>query len=164
MSTQPAPIVARDIMATRLITLRTSTDVFDAIDILLKHRISGAPVVDELGCYVGIFSEKCSISLLVSAIYENLPTTQIDRFVDREVATIDPETDLLTIAQVFQQTSFRRLPVLEDGVLVGQVSRRDLLRAARRLMEQTPTKGGDVLYLSGLADSTDSSILVRGMI
>ncbi|MEZ6056118.1 MAG: CBS domain-containing protein [Planctomycetaceae bacterium] len=164
MTLPASPVVARDIMATRLITLRHNTDVFDAIDILLKYRISGAPVIDEAGKYVGVFSERCSISLLMSAVYEGLPTTEIHAFVDRDAATISPETDLLTMAQMFQQTSFRRLPVLDEGELVGQVSRRDLLRAARKLLEQSPQPGGEVLYLSGLSDPSDSSILVRSMI
>ena len=51
-------IVARDIMVKRLITLSPDMDVFKAIDLLLKHRISGAPVVDENNMLIGIFSER----------------------------------------------------------------------------------------------------------
>ena len=47
------PTMARDIMATKLITLTPEMDVFDAIDRLLKNHISGAPVVDESGSHVG---------------------------------------------------------------------------------------------------------------
>ncbi len=156
------PVVARDIMVTRLVTLRLGIDVFEAIDVLLRNRISGAPVVDENEQYVGVFSERCSISLLLAAAYDGAPTNKIDQFIDRQNETITPETDLLTIAQTFLGTLYRRLPVLEEGRLIGQVSRRDVLRAAHSLLDMGVTEGSSVLYLSGLDQPTDSSILVRG--
>ena len=77
------PTMARDIMATKLVTLSPDMDVFHAIDRLLKHHISGAPVVDREGNFIGVFSEHCSISLLVAAAYDSAPTNHIDPFVDR---------------------------------------------------------------------------------
>ncbi len=153
------PTVARDIMVRNLITLDPNMDVFDAIDRLLKYRISGAPVVDRQGNFVGVFSERCSISLLVAAAYDNAPTNEINAFIDRDVATIDPETDLLTIAERFLNTNQRRLPVLEDGRLVGQVSRRDVLKAADKLVRPPVmvTESG-FLYLSGVIDRKDAPI------
>lgn len=156
------PVVARDLMVSRLITLDPDMDVFEAIDVLLKNRISGAPVVDRDGNYLGVFSERCSISLLLSAAYDGAPTSTIRPFVDATAETISPETDLLTIAQTFLSTTSRRLPVLENGRLVGQVSRRDLLKAAHRLLDMGQSEGSSVLYLSGLSDPSESSILVLG--
>ncbi|MFV0445941.1 MAG: CBS domain-containing protein [Planctomycetaceae bacterium] len=158
------PVVARDIMVRKLVTFKPEMDVFDAIETLLRYRISGAPVVAADGRYIGIFSERCSISLLLSAAYDGAPTNHIEPFVDLDAETIHPETDLLTIAQTFLGTTSRRLPVIEDGKLVGQVSRRDLLRAAHRLLDMGQSEGSSVLYLSGLNDPSDSSILVRGRV
>jgi len=158
------PVVARDLMVTRLVVLDPEADVFEAIDTLLKHQISGAPVVDAHGKYLGVFTERCSISVLVSAAYDGTPTSSIRPFIDADAETIHPETDLLTIAQTFLGTPSRRLPVLEDGRLVGQVSRRDLLKAAHRLLEMGGSEGASVLYLSGLDDPSESSILVRGRV
>lgn len=152
------PTIARDIMVTNLVTLTPEMDVFDAIDRLLKNKISGAPVVDTDGSFVGVFSEQCSISLLVAAAYDNAPTNRIDRFVDRDVATIEPETDLLAIAERFINSHQRRLPVLENGRLVGQISRRDVLKAARALLQLAPTKESSTLYLSGVIDKKDAPI------
>ncbi len=152
------PTMARDIMATKLITLTPDMDVFDAIDRLLKHQISGAPVVDSSGSFVGVFSEQCSISLLVAAAYDSAPTNRIDPFVDRDVATIEPETDLLTIAERFINTHQRRLPVLDNGRLVGQISRRDVLKAARALLQLAPVQESSTLYLSGVIDRKDAPI------
>jgi len=155
-----ASVTARDIMATRLITLSPGTDVFDAIDILLRNRISGAPVVDKQGNFIGIFSERSSISLLMAAAYDQVPTTEIDSFIDRYPETISPDADLFALAQKLQQTHFGRLAVIDhDGKLVGQVSRRDVLRAAHRLLQMAPTSGGGTLYLSGLPNSNESGIL-----
>lgn len=152
------PTMAREIMVTNLVTLSPEMDVFDAIDLLLKHQISGAPVVDAAGNFVGVFSEHCSISLLVAAAYDSAPTNCIDRFIDRNVATIEPETDLLAIAERFLNTHQRRLPVLENGHLVGQISRRDVLKAAHALLRLAPSRQNSTLYLSGLMEREDAPI------
>ena len=162
MNTQP--VVARDIMVTKLVTLNPEMDVFEAIDVLLKYRISGAPVVDADGYYLGVFSERSSISLLLAAAYDGAPTNRIESFIDADADTISLETDLLTIAQTFLSSQSRRLPVIEEGKVIGQVSRRDLLRAAHRLLDMGQSEGASVLYLSGLSDPTESSILVRARV
>jgi CBS domain-containing protein len=154
------PTLARDIMVSRLITLRPDMDVFDAIDRLLKHQISGAPVVDEAGNFIGVFSERCSISLLLAATYDGAPTNRIEPFIERDVATISPDTDLLTIAERFLNSDQRRLPVLDGDRLVGQVSRRDVLKAAQSLLQQPVmvVEESNLLYLSGVVARKDAPI------
>ena len=126
-----ANMVARDIMVTRLVTLRPEMDVFKCIEILVKNKISGAPVVDKNNNLLGTFSEKCCMQVLIDAAYEGLPTNQVGAFMDADPQTISEDTMLLSIAQVFLITPRRRLPVVKDGKLVGQISRRDVLRAAQ---------------------------------
>ncbi|QDT63469.1 CBS domain-containing protein [Calycomorphotria hydatis] len=152
------PLVARNIMVTRLVTLSTGMDVYDAIGLLLRHRISGAPVIDQDGRYVGIFSEKCSMQVLLDAACESLPQSIIDSFIDREARTIDEDTDLLTIANIFRQTPYRRLPVLRDGRLIGQVSRRDVLRSAHDMLSIAPDRDSALLYLSSLMERNEAPI------
>ncbi|QDU82832.1 Inosine-5'-monophosphate dehydrogenase [Polystyrenella longa] len=152
-------LTARDIMVTKLVTLRPGMDIFEAIDLLLKHRISGAPVVDHQKNYLGIFSERCCMSILVEAAYDQLPTSQIDGFVDRNAATISEEADLFTIAHVFRDTHFRRLPVLRDGVLVGQISRRDVLKAIHSVIKPTTGHESALLYLSSLLERDQQPIV-----
>ncbi len=152
------PKLAKDIMATKLITLSPRMDVFDAIGLLLKHRISGAPVVDESGEYMGVFSEMSCMSMMVKAAYDQLPTTELFPFIDAKAPTIGEEMDLLSITQIFLSTAARRLPVLHDGKLVGQVSRRDVLRAAHSLMAIAPDNGSPLLYLSSLMDRSEAPI------
>jgi CBS domain-containing protein len=129
--------LARDVMAKNLVTLTPDMDAFDAIAMLLKRRISGAPVVDSNGQFIGSFSEKTSMNLLLGAAYEQLPTCQVRAFMDTDFGrVIDEEKDLLALARMFEDTYYRRLPVLRDGKLVGQVSRRDVLKAAYPLSQQ----------------------------
>lgn len=155
-----AQITATDIMTTRLVTLTPEMDAFDAIDRLLANGISGAPVVDSTGHFLGVFSERSAIQMLVDAAYDQQPGGTIRPFVDAEVHTAGPDVDLLSIAQLFLHSNQRRLPIVnDDDELIGQVSRRDVLKAAHSLMQQapevaSPIRGG--LYLSGLRDAADS--------
>ncbi len=121
-------------MATGLVTLTPDMDVFEAIHLLLKKRISGAPVIDKSRKFLGSFSEKTSMTVLLGAAHDQLPTSRVEAFMDKDRnRTIDEEKGLLSIAQMFLDTPYRRLPVLRDGRLIGQVSRRDVLRAAHSL-------------------------------
>ncbi|HMO83801.1 MAG TPA: CBS domain-containing protein, partial [Lacipirellulaceae bacterium] len=69
-----APLTAREVMVTDLVTFSPETDVVRAVETLLAHRISGAPVVDAEGRFLGVFSEKCAMQVLLDAAYERLPT------------------------------------------------------------------------------------------
>ena len=151
---------ARDFMIKKLVTLRPEMDVIEAVQRLLKNRISGAPVVEDNGKFLGVFSEKCAMQVLLDAAYEQLPSNQIRLFMDTDAQTIEPDTQLLSIAQVFLLTPYRRLPVLEEGRLVGQVSRRDVMRASLDLLKHLPGKneGSSLLYLSALVDRSDAPL------
>jgi CBS domain-containing protein len=155
-----AQITARDFMVTNLITISPEADVLDATRLLMEHCISGAPVVDAKGRYVGVFSEKSSMHVMLDAAYGELPTRQVRAFMDTEAQTITPETHLLSVAQVFLLTPFRRLPVLEDGRLVGMVARRDVLRCWLRLLEGAPCETTEVslLYFSELFSAEEAPL------
>lgn len=154
----PATIRARDIMTKKLVTLTPEMDVFDGVRLLLKNRISGAPVVDSDRKLIGVFTEKCCMKVLVDAAYDQVPSNRVEAFMIREFHTITEETDLLSIAQTIWNTGERRLPVLSDGTLVGQVSRRDVMRAANDLIEVAPDRESPLLYLSALMERNESPI------
>lgn len=153
-------LTARDFMVKKLVTLRPTMDVLDAVKLLLKNRISGAPVVDEDGKYLGVFSEKCAMNFILDAAYEQLPTNEVRAFMDSEAQTIGPDAHLLSVAQVFLLTPFRRLPVLQDGRLVGQVSRRDVLKAAMSdvLKDGFKASESSLLYLSAIRDPSEAPV------
>lgn len=146
---------AKDIMTTRLKTLSADTDVFKAIETLNKNKISGAPVIDENKKLLGMFTEKSCLEVLVDAAYDGLPTNQVGAFMDEPADTITENTTLLSIAQIFLNKRTRRLPVLRDDKLVGQVSRRDVIKAATNVVKSSPDRASTLLYLSALRDMQD---------
>jgi len=147
-------------MVTELVTLTADMDALVAMRKLLKHRVSGAPVVDGEGTYLGVFSEKNAMRFLLDLAYEQLPSSQVGAFMDTSMKrTIGEETDLLTIAQVFLNTEYRRLPVLRGTKLVGQISRRDVLQAALKVIDDHPqVREKTLLYLSALIDRNDAPL------
>jgi predicted transcriptional regulator len=118
-------------------TLRPEEEVFDAIGKLLQSRISGAPVVDSDGRFLGIFSEKTSMDVLMRAAYDQLPSTTVGNFMDTDRdRVISEDMNLWSVAGVFASTRYRRLLVLRAGRVIGQVSRRDVLRAGYPLLNE----------------------------
>lgn len=150
---QPAVPVA----AQQLFTLRPELDVFEAIQALLQRRVSGAPVVDADGRFVGSFSEKTSMSVLLAAAQENLPSNEVRAFMDPDRGrVIDEGTDLLEVARTFLTTPYRRLPIVRDHAVVGQISRRDVLRRGVPLGRQH--WGGAAPKVAELADTEARTI------
>lgn len=149
---------AKDIMVTKLVTLTPEMDVVDAIELLVKNRISGAPVVGEGQRFLGVFAESSSFSALLDAAYHQLPSNQVGSFMDKETKTISEETDILSIMQVFLDTRQRRLPVLRGEKLVGQISRRDVLQYVLDLFAVQSAREKSLLYISALWDRTDAPI------
>ena len=135
MNARPEIPVARDIMVTKVVVLRPQMAVTEAIRVLLKHSISGAPVVSESGELLGMFSEyDCLKALANEEFFEDYDEQRlVGDVMNRDRHTIEPEADLFRIADRFVSLNIRRLPVLADGQLVGQVSRRDVLRALDKL-------------------------------
>ena len=158
--TAPA-LTARDFMATKLITLSPDEDALAAIRKLLHYRISGAPVVDSDGNFLGIFSEKTSMRFLIDASYSQLPSNRVGAFMNTDIERlITVDTDWLHCAQIFLSTPYRRLPVCEGTKLIGQVSRRDMLNAAIKLIDKKPDRrsGKFVMYFSALMELDDSPV------
>ena len=129
----------RDIMQTKLVTLTPELEMEQAINLLLKHKISGASVVGEHRKLVGVLSEKDCLRIFASGAYNETPGGLVSQYMSREPTTIGVDCDLFTAASVFLKQSFRRLPVVDgDGVLIGQVSRRDVLAGSREIWAAPP--------------------------
>jgi CBS domain-containing protein len=123
------PKSVRDIMTKKLVTFREETNIMVAIETLLKYKISGAPVVDKEGTVVGILSEIDTMSTLTRSLYHREWGGYVRDFMSTEVTSVSPEIGIVDLAEFFRKNHFRRLPVIDHGKLVGQVSRRDVLRA-----------------------------------
>ena len=123
----------------KLITFSPDQLVSEAIDIILEKKISGAPVLDKTGRLVGMLSEKDCLRLIIDKAYHNMPNEnkKVSDYMTREVRTVAAELDIVTVANRFLVSPVRRLPVVEDDVLIGQISRRDVLKAAREIEATT---------------------------
>ena len=129
---------ASDIMNPAVVTFRPDTDIYQAIKTFLKQRFSGAPVVDDDHRVVGILSEKDCLRVLTGEIWDGLPEGNVGDYMTHPVSTVEPDTTILDIAGRFLTKPYRRLPVLgEDGRLVGQISRRDVLGAIDSMRDNT---------------------------
>lgn len=124
----------KEYMSTRLITFKPETNVVDAMDVLLKHRISGAPVVDDDGNLIGVLSEKDLMQVIVQDSYYDESVGIVADYMKTPVDTVSPEVDIYTLAGMFLKEHRRRYPVVRDGRLVGQISRRDVLKAAEAFL------------------------------
>ena len=129
-------VKVRDYMTTRLVSFAPDTNVVEAMDSFLKNRISGAPIVDAEGNMVGILSEVDLMQVVVQDSYYDESVGIVSDYMRTEVDTIDPEMDIYTLAEKFIKEHRRRYPVVSNGKLVGQISRRDVLRAAEDFLRK----------------------------
>jgi len=120
-------------MSGRLVTVSPDMDVLEAVARLLENRISGAPVVDRLGKLVGMLSEKDCLKVALDAGYHGHWGGRVEEYMSRELTTVQAATSVVDVARMFAESRFRRFPVLKDERLVGQISRRDVLRALQSL-------------------------------
>lgn len=120
-----------DYMAKRLVTFTPQTNVFAAMKTLLEKEISGAPVVDEAGNLVGVLSEVDILRVIVQGSYHDDMGGVVGDYMHGEVESVSPELDIYTLAGLFIEKRRRRYPVVDDGRLVGQISRRDVLKAVQ---------------------------------
>jgi CBS domain-containing protein len=129
------PMSVKNYMASDLITFTPETNVLAAMRTLLKHKISGAPVIDETGWIVGILSEYDCLKPNLESSYHHDMGTLVKNCMSKEITTIDVNASLTQAAELFIKHGVRRLPVLENKKLIGQISRRDVLRAINESVE-----------------------------
>ena len=125
--------LVRDYMAGQLVTFKPDTDVMDAIHKLVHHRIAGAPVVDDKGDLVGMLSELDCMKVALNAGYYGDWGGPVADYMTKDVESVDAGMNIVDLAQKFLDTGFRRFPVTRKNRLVGQISRRDALRALSEL-------------------------------
>ncbi|MDQ2696644.1 MAG: CBS domain-containing protein [Pseudomonadota bacterium] len=121
-------------MSANLVTLTPEMDVLRAIHLLVENNISGAAVVDDHGNLVGFLSERDCIRVALQASYfEEAGGGKVKEFMVRDVRTVDPETSVADVAELFLNEPYRVYPVVEDNRVVGHVRRRDVLRSLETL-------------------------------
>lgn len=130
-------ILVSKYMTTKLITFHPEQSVLEVMELLIKNKISGGPVVDDSNKLVGIVSEGDCMKQIAESGYYNVPMNH-DKVKDHmitDVDTINSGMSIFEVASLFYKSKRKRFPVLDGGVLVGQISRRDILRAALALKD-----------------------------
>ena len=152
-------MLVREIMTTEVVAVRRDTSVHDIAKLMGERDISGIPVVDESNHVVGIVTELDMIvrntRLELPAFIQILDLARIplempghyrDRLrhmlgaqaadiMTEQVTTISPEAEVQDLAELMVKRRLNPVPVVENGVLVGIVSRADLIRMMARGLE-----------------------------
>lgn len=140
---------ARDVMTTHVITISSNATIQDVAELLIKHRISALPVLNKDGGLVGVVSEgdlmrrsevgtdlrrSWWLRLLIgqealAAEYVKSHATKVADVMTKRVITAEPMTPLSEIATLLERNSIKRVPIVENGQLVGIVTRANLVQA-----------------------------------
>ena len=119
-------ITAREIMRENVVTINLESSLEEAIDLMLSQEISGLPVTDNEGHLVGIVTE---FALLAIVYDEKIRQETISEHMTANVLTIEAGDPISKIADMCIVHRVRRVPVMENGRIVGMISRRDVLKA-----------------------------------
>jgi CBS domain-containing protein len=149
---------ARDVMVAPVITVKPSTTVKEVAELFLEKRISAAPVIDSQEKLVGIVSEGDLLHRVeagterhrswwlegfigndtLATEYVKAHGRKVSDVMTRKVITASPQTPLHEVATLMEKNAIKRVPILENGQLVGIVSRANLIQAvatARKLLD-----------------------------
>jgi len=158
---------AADVMTGELLSVRPDSSVFEAIRVMLDHRISGLPVIDDAGRLIGILTEGDLLRRSETGTERHRPRwleilmgpgrmageyvrthgRKVGEIMTREVVSVTPESGLNEIVELMERRRIKRVPVLDGDKLVGIVTRADLLRALARTREEqqaSPTSDDEI--------------------
>jgi CBS domain-containing protein len=124
-----AKLTIADYMTKHVFTLKKNTGVLEAIKSLLSHKVTCAPVVDEHGRLLGMFSEKDSMKVVLETAYNRGLSGTVGEFMSTDIITVAADDSIVDLAERFRESTVRSFPVFNDGKLVGVVSRTDVLKA-----------------------------------
>ncbi len=139
----------KEVMNTDVLSLKPEDNALEALNILLKRKISGLPVISTDGKLVGMFTEKSILSHVLPHYIEQvgtftysedpksgkkkfaeLSTMKVSQIMHKEVITTSEDASLSEVARIMLTQKSRRLPVLDEtGRVVGIVARCDIIKA-----------------------------------
>jgi CBS domain-containing protein len=127
----------KDYMNKRPITFKPDMPVSEAVDLMLKHRQTGGPVVGPDKKLVGFISEQDCLSKAIEASYHFENVALVEECMRTDVLTVNPETSVLELAQQMLEQKPKIYPVMDRDKLVGVITRRDVLRAVEAHMNSS---------------------------
>ncbi len=116
---------AKDIMTKEVSTVRQDAKITDVIRLLAQKRITGVPVVSDDMRLLGVVTEK---DILRTLRYDqNIKGKSAADLMTSEIISFDEHDSLMEVFESLVENEFRRVPILSEGILVGIVSRRDII-------------------------------------
>ncbi len=142
-------MLAKDVMSQEIVCIDVKESVFDAAELLLSARVSAAPVTDDKGALVGIVSEadlirraeigtagkKTWLGRLLDSeassarAFVAAQTRRVADVMTKDVVTAGEDTTLGDLVDLMEKHDIKRIPIVRGAIVVGVVSRADLLRA-----------------------------------
>lgn len=132
-------LTVEDYMARKLITFHPNQPMHEVVDALMKHKISGGPVVNDAGDLVGVISEGDCLKEVVKGKYDNMPIFSglVEEHMAKNVVTVAPDLNIFEAAKMFLEKRLRRFPVVRDGKIIGQISQKDVMKAVLNTKSST---------------------------
>ena len=124
-----AKILIRDYMSRNVVKLRPEMEILRAVHNLIDGRVSGAPVVDEGDTVIGMLTERDCMKVVLNAAYHQEHGGLVKEFMATGIEVMAPETSIVDAAKNFYEKRYLRYPVVDNGRLVGVISRSDVMRA-----------------------------------
>ena len=122
----------RDYMIANPVSIDEDSNLLDAMELIINHKVSGICVIDEHDHLLGVLSEMDCLKGVLSATYNESGIGSVkDYMCSENIITASPGDDIVDVAQDMLQKQHRRRPVIENGKLVGQVTCRQLLNAVK---------------------------------
>lgn len=115
----------KDIMTADVISVKKRTPIFEAIELMAKHDISGIPVVEDDMSLVGVLSEKDVVVLFYAS--EDGTNKTVDDYMTQPVVHFEENDNMVDVCDFMVKNIFRRIPVTSEGKLVGIISVKDIL-------------------------------------
>jgi len=129
-------LTPKNIMTRDVITVKTDTPIYKAMELIAKHNISGLPVVEDDMTLTGILSEKDVLSLFYACDDEEEKT--VSDFMTQPPLYFDEDESLLDVCDFLRKNIFRRVPITSKGKLVGIVAIRDIVEYILQLSREVP--------------------------
>ena len=122
-------ILVADFMNYKPPMVTDTTNVRQAVELMLREKVTGVPVVDANNTLVGYLSEQDCIAEMLNDVFHCEEPGSVSKVMQQEVMTVTPGTSIVELAQIIIHNRPKNYPVIDNGKLVGLINRADVLRA-----------------------------------
>ena len=118
-------LTAKHIMNKDVITVKRDTPIYQSMELMVKNRITGIPVVEDDMSPVGMISEKDILHFFDHQ--QDLEEKTVNDFMTRPVLCFDENDSMSEVCNLLAKQIFRRVPITSEGKIVGIISRADII-------------------------------------